>query len=213
MRASTRRLLESVAVRYPCVVISGRSREDVAGRVACAPVWHVCGNHGLEPWGQLPGYVPQVRAWKARLQSALQPLQGVSIEDKTYSLTVHYRAARRKRLVTTLIENELRRLRGARCVPGKECVSVVPRDAPHKGIAIDRARRLLACDRVIFVGDDETDEDGFAAAPPGQLLGIRVGRLRGSKAGFHITRQAEIDLLLRALLSLRQARAWPQRLS
>ena len=52
MRARTRRLLVAVAERYPCVVISGRSRDDVASRIETVPVWHVSGNHGLEPWGQ-----------------------------------------------------------------------------------------------------------------------------------------------------------------
>src|SRR5688572_28246449 len=56
MRPGTRRLLASVARRYPCVVISGRARHDVLSRVGGVPVWHVSGNHGLEPWAQNAEY-------------------------------------------------------------------------------------------------------------------------------------------------------------
>ena len=35
---------------YPCVVISGRSRDDVGRRLRGVPLAGVVGNHGLEPW-------------------------------------------------------------------------------------------------------------------------------------------------------------------
>jgi len=47
MRRSTRRLLGSVARRYPCVVISGRARLDLAKRVRSLSIVHLAGNHGL----------------------------------------------------------------------------------------------------------------------------------------------------------------------
>ena len=43
-------------------------------------------------------------------------------------------------------------------------------DAPHKGLALERERAHFACDTVIYVGDDETDEDVFRLDRPGQLL-------------------------------------------
>jgi trehalose 6-phosphate phosphatase len=45
MRASTSRLLASVARRYPCVVISGRARDDLARHVGDIPVRQLSGNH------------------------------------------------------------------------------------------------------------------------------------------------------------------------
>src|SRR5262245_9730135 len=50
MRESTRNLLDHVARAYPCVVISGRARADVASRLGGAPVRDVVGNHGSEPF-------------------------------------------------------------------------------------------------------------------------------------------------------------------
>src|SRR5436190_1960409 len=67
MRPTTRRLLQRVAQRYPCVVISGRSRDDLVGRLHDIPVVHVSGNHGLEPWAEQRQYVRRVQRWAKQL--------------------------------------------------------------------------------------------------------------------------------------------------
>lgn len=203
LRGRTRRLLIDVAHRYPCVVISGRGRDDVAKRLKGIPVWHVFGNHGLEPWGQDIAYRKQVRKWLDHLERRLPSYAGLIIEDKTYSLAIHYRRVRQKRLVMQAINDAIFDLHGSRVVGGKQAVNLVPRDAPHKGIALKRARRLLACDSAIYVGDDDTDEDAFGAAAPERLLSIRIGATRTSSAHYYLKSQYEIDSLLRMLVRLR----------
>jgi trehalose 6-phosphate phosphatase len=206
MRARTRQLLVAVAQRYPCIVISGRSRDDVSSRIDSVPVWHVSGNHGLEPWGEDAAYAPLVRSWVRRLRRELAPLAGVVIEDKTYSVTVHYRQARNKQRIKRTVAAAVRALRGARIIGGNEAVNLVPRGAPDKGEALERARRLLVCDTAIYVGDDETDEDAFGAARPERLLAIRIGNARRSRARYRLRDQRQIDQLLQALLALRPVR-------
>jgi trehalose 6-phosphate phosphatase len=214
LRPATRRLLASVAARYPSVVISGRARHDLAKRVGGIPVFHLSGNHGLEPWGQTAGYARRVHVWVRRLREWLAPYAGVVVEDKTYSVTIHYRNAAHTLRTIAAIDAAVRRLRGARSLGGKDAISLVPVGAPTKGAALERARRLLACDTAVYVGDDQTDEDAFSAARPDRLLGIRIGALRGSRARYYLRRQTEIDSLLRALLVFRPlrrdaaARAW-----
>ena len=203
MRPRTRQLLAAVAKRYPCVVISGRSRDDVSARVSSAPVWHVAGNHGLEPWGEEASYADRVRRWVRKLHGLLEGVEGVAVEDKTYSVTVHYRRAKHKDRVRRVVAQAVRDLRGARVVGGSEAVNVVPRGAPHKGEALERARRLLACDTAIYVGDDETDEDAFGAARSDRLLSVRIGNARRSRAAYRLKDQRQIDRFLRALLTLR----------
>jgi trehalose 6-phosphate phosphatase len=203
MRPRTRQLLSAVAKRYPCVVISGRTRDDVTARVSSAPVWHVAGNHGLEPWGEQAAYVARVRNWVRKLHRRLAALDGVTIEDKTYSLTIHYRRAKQKDRAKRAVASALRTLRGARVIGGSEAFNLVPRGAPHKGEALERARRLLACDTAIYVGDDETDEDAFAAARSDRLLSVRIGNARRSRATYRLKDQRQIDRFLRALLALR----------
>jgi trehalose 6-phosphate phosphatase len=207
MRPATRRLLISITRRYPCVIISGRSRDDLTLRVGNIPVWHVSGNHGIEPWGEHPLYPEKVRAWCSRLRRDLADHQGVAVEEKTYSLTVHYRHARSRRRAVAAIAEAIRGLQGARAVPGLEAVSVLPEEAPGKGIALERARQLLACDSAIYVGDDDTDEEAFGAAGPDRLLAIRIGRRRRSRAVYTLGRQTEIDDLLRVLLRCRPLNA------
>jgi trehalose 6-phosphate phosphatase len=206
MRPSTRRLLAAVAVRYPTVIISGRAREDLRRRVGTIPVFHLSGNHGLEPWGQESRYTRQVRGWVRRLERDLRPYSGVEVEDKTYSVTVHYRHAKPRRPAIAAIKAATRRLRGARSLGGRDAISLVPKGAPTKGAALERARRLLACDTAVYVGDDQTDEDAFSSAAPDRLLAIRVGAREGSRAQYRLRSQAEIDDLLGALVALRPMR-------
>ena len=206
MRARTRRLLTEVALRYPCVVISGRSRADVARRVDMVPAWLVSGNHGVEPWGQSARYAAQVRKWVRHLDTRLAAHQGVDIEDKRYSVAIHYRRSTNKPGAIRAIEDAVRSLKGTRMIAGKQSVSLVPEDAPHKGVALERARRLLGCDTAVYIGDDETDEDAFAAGPPNRLLSIRVGTTAPSRAAYRLKDQRDIDALLERLLRLRRLR-------
>ena len=207
LRPGTRRLLAAVAVRYPCVIISGRARQDLAQRVGSSPVFHLSGNHGLEPWAESDAYARRVHRWVAQLRASLASFPGVVIEDKTYSVTVHYRHAAGQRRTLVAIDDAVHSLQGARSLGGKHAVSLVPRRAPTKGAALERVRRLLACDTAIYAGDDQTDEDAFSAARADRLLGIRVGARRQSQARYYLRNQTEIDALLRALLTFRPRRA------
>jgi trehalose 6-phosphate phosphatase len=206
MRPRTRRLLSGIARRYPCVVISGRARADVVRRVGSIPVWHVTGNHGLEPWGQKDGYTTRVRKWVRHLEQSLAGHPGVVVEDKTYSVTVHYRNARHKARALAGITRAIGALRDVRAVDGKDAISLVPRGSANKGTALDRSRRLLVCDTAIFLGDDETDEDAFRAGTPDRLLGIRVCPDPRSRASYYVRNQEEVDQLLEALIALRPLR-------
>jgi len=86
---------------------------------------------------------------------------------------------------------------------GKLAVNLLVPNAPHKGLALERERAHFACDTVMYVGDDETDEDVFQLDRPGRLLSIRVGRKRASAAPYYIHNQGEIDRLLETLVALR----------
>jgi trehalose 6-phosphate phosphatase len=202
MRATTRRLLTLVARRYPCAVISGRARGDLARLMRGVPVRHLTGNHGLEPWAERPRYRALVRAWIRELAPRLATEPGVLIENKTYSITVHYRHARRPRRALAAILPAIHALRDTKLIAGIHAMSVVPRDAPTKRVALERTLELLRCERAIFVGDDETDEDVFALAGD-RLLTIRIGLTRGSRAHYRLRDQSEIDEFLRTLLGCR----------
>ena len=203
MRASTRRLLRHVSKLYPCVVITGRSQADALGRLRNVEVCRVVGNHGAEPSPNAEASRRRVRQWLPVLKARLSGRQGVVIEDKGLSVAVHYRQARARSLTRRAVLSAARSLKDVRLVGGKLVVNIVVPNAPHKGLALERERAHFACDTVIYVGDDETDEDVFQIDRPGQLLSIRVGRKRTSAAPYYIRNQPEIDRLLETLIAVR----------
>jgi trehalose 6-phosphate phosphatase len=204
MRHTTRRLLEELVKRYPCVVISGRAQRDVMRRLHGIGVHKIVGNHGAEPWHAKNRPASKSDRWRRLLDERLSGLRGVKIEDKGFSIAIHYRQSREKRLARSAILDAVSALGDVRLMGGNHVVNILPLGAPHKGIALERERTLLKCDTAIYLGDDETDEDVFAIDQPGQLLTIRIGQRRTSAAAYFIESQRKIDSLLRILLKLRQ---------
>lgn len=205
MRPSTRQLLARVAALYPTAVISGRAQPDVAARVGDGVVRAVIGNHGLEPAGS-PGVFEQVvRRWRGVLDDFAAKHPGVEVEDKRFSVAIHYRRSRTKKRVLRDLEAAIAVLQPVRIVGGKEVVNLLPPDAPHKGLALERLQRRLGCDTALYVGDDETDEDVFLMERRLRLLGIRVGRSETSAAPFFLPAQARIDELLGLLVEARES--------
>ncbi len=204
LRERTRTLLDACARLYPCVVISGRSRASARRLLAGLPLREVVGNHGHEPASGARELEAQVAAWQPRLERALAGLPGVSLEPKGCSLAIHYRLSRAQKRARRIILAAAAELGPLRLIAGKQVVNLLPEGAPHKGIALLEARRRLGCDTAIYVGDDADDEDVFALDEPGQLLGIRVGRHRASRATFFLRNQREIDALLAVLVALRR---------
>jgi trehalose 6-phosphate phosphatase len=206
MRLRTRNLLRRVCDLYPCAVISGRSRADVTSRLDGLAVRYVIGNHGLEPGENLSKFERLVVDARPALQEALSGQPGVDIEDKRFSLAVHYRRSRRKRDARAAIYRAVQALpRAMRTIPGKLVVNVIPERAPHKGDALLRLRANEGADTAIYVGDDATDEDVFQLDQPGRLLSVRIGRAEASAASYYLRTQRDIDTMLSRLAGLRQA--------
>jgi trehalose 6-phosphate phosphatase len=204
--APTGRLLTEVAKRYPTVVISGRALADIATRVSGIGVTRVFGNHGLESSGTLSHPHPEVRTWVEQLRTQLGDQPGVVIEDKIHSLSVHFRSAPDHEQALQVILPVVRTLPGVRIICGAAAVNLLPKDAANKGTALQRAFDETASEKAIYVGDDETDEDAFAALKPGTLLAIRIGASVESQARYHLDAQESIDLLLQAFLDSRNDR-------
>lgn len=102
---------------------------------------------------------------------------GVLVEHKRASVALHYRLAPHlESLCHDALLNAMRHLEGVELLPGKCVFEVKPRGV-HKGQAIlDFMTQVpFAGRQPVFVGDDVTDEAGFAAV---QSLGgwaIKVG--------------------------------------
>ena len=205
MRPRTAAMLAKVAKLYPCAVISGRSRADVMAKVDAIPLHAIFGNHGMEPSPNLRTWRRLAARWHAQLASSLPPIAGVVIENKGVSLAVHYRKARARAAVRRLILIAAAALPGARIVEGKMVVNALPAGAPDKGTALLSLCKRLRCKSAIYVGDDDNDEDIFALARQGRLLGIRVGRSQHTQAAYFVPNQTAVDRLLVKLAEAREA--------
>jgi len=203
IRPGTRRLLKRLTLLYPCIVVSGRGRDDVRRKLAGLEFREVIGNHGIEPWNSSRKMARAVQAWLPILKKGLEHLHGVLLENKRFSISIHYRHARHKKNVLKTITEIARSLPGARLVGGKLVINILPEGARDKGLAVKRACQEIHCQTVIYVGDDQTDEDAFVLARRGRFLTIRVGAAKSSYAHFYIRNQLEIDRLLKVLLELR----------
>jgi trehalose 6-phosphate phosphatase len=89
-------------------------------------------------------------------------------------------------------------LKRARVFGGKQVVNVVEDGVPNKGDAVAAERDRLKCSWVLYVGDDENDEDAFALE--GNIIPVRIGRKLRTHARYYLRAQNEIDTLLALLL-------------
>lgn len=210
MRPKTAQLLCKVCQLYPCAVISGRSKADVAPRLGDARVKYLIGNHGLEPGRDLSEFAGEIALVRPQLELALSHCQGVELEDKIYSLAVHYRKSRQKRQARSAIRDAVLALPLAmRIVTGKLVVNVVPERAANKGDALLELREQEAANTAFYIGDDVTDEDVFTIDQPGRLFTVRVGRSKVSAAKYFLRDQREMDALLAKLVELRDKKQRP----
>ncbi len=212
MRDETAALLAAVCKLYPCAVISGRSKKDVTSKLGNVMIKYVIGNHGLEPGPNLVAYEREMLSIRHALVASLKQVPGVELEDKRYSLALHYRHAARKYETCLTIESAVVSLNlPVRMVLGKEVVNVIPAGAPNKGDALERLSDIEGSDAILYIGDDVTDEDVFGLSDNQEdhsrdLLTVRVGQSRFSAADFFLRNQREIDRLLAKLISLRERR-------
>jgi len=198
--------LGELAKRAPTAIISGRSVDDLRERVGNT-VPYLIGNHGLEGLHVTQQVVEQARntciGWKQLIAERFGTKltrYGVFVEDKSYSLSFHYRNADRKDDARTLVFHVLAQLSPLpRIVLGKAVVNVVPAAAPHKGAALLELMYQLNCTAALYIGDDDTDEDVFSL-PDTRILTVRIGKNKSSAARFFLKKQTEITEVLRSIV-------------
>ena len=202
MRTATQEALTALtalAAVARIAVISGRARSDLK-KFLPACISYAIGNHGLEglPGGQqeLDRAAAVCEQWKTVLKPKLSQEPGLVLEDKTYSLTLHYRQATQTDQAAQTILAALEGLAPPpRVVMGKCVVNLLVGATPHKGAALLELMRMDGSEAAVFFGDDDNDEDAFEL-PAAQVLSIRVGFSAHSAAAFYLRDQSEIDRCL-----------------
>ena len=149
-----------------------------------------------------------VRTWRSQWAAALsgadapaRMADGIVVEAKKYSLSIHYRTAPEPAAARVAIEAAIARLDPKPRVIGGKCVyNLLPEGAPDKGRALALLVRHEHCDAAFFIGDDVTDEAAFVDAPPSWVT-VKVGADETSAARYFIAQQGDIDRCLGLLLA------------
>lgn len=197
--------------------VSGRSLHDLriiaehddASRVLLA------GSHGAEFWSPEEGTREPVEddgdrslrdTLRGHAEEAVDSLDGVWIEPKTFGFGVHTRLATAadaeaaRRAIDALVEREAPHWRRR---TGHNIVEYAFR---HEGkdSAVAELRRRVGATAVLFAGDDVTDEDALRSLEA-EDLGIRVGSGE-TAASARVTDIAALASLLARLAERRAAR-------
>lgn len=195
-------------------ILSGRALRPLRRLVGLRGLYYG-GNHGAELAG--PGL-----AWRddkalaarreladlaADLRERFPAGTGVLVEDKQFSVSVHYRNIRppyRRGFLARMGRLTCRRgpLRWKR---GHKVFEALPAGAAHKGDALALLARRLRAASCLAVGDDLTDEDMFRAVGRGGIA-VRVGCRAGSAADYFLRSQGEVLRLLEFVAAVRRGR-------
>ena len=212
----TRRMLSVLAGmdRFVVGVVSGRGLADLEAMVA-VPGLIYAGNHGLEMKGAGMDFVhPEAPAFEASLAEVARLLDrelanapGVLVDNKRLTLTVHFRNAPDSQgaqvdgtvVVATAPYVEAGQLKITR---GKKVVEVRPNLDWGKGKAIEKIRESCGDSPLpVFFGDDQTDEEGFAAVQEAGGLAVFVGPAREDTLALHrLDTPAEVGQVLELLV-------------
>jgi len=204
--------VRALAAENVVAIVSGRDRADVADRSGLAGL-HFAGSHGLDIAGpehtmahpEAEAAVPEVEAAEQRLREELAAVPGVVFERKRFSLAVHDRQVatgdvERVHAAVAAAEAESD---GLRVREGKRVLELLPDLDWDKGRAVDWLLDALEVDPaaslVLYIGDDETDEDAFAALA-GRGLGLHVGPgVSDTLADYRLDDPAAVERFLRWL--------------
>jgi len=211
MSRSMRSMLRRLSRHAYVVVISGRKLSDLQRRVAIRGI-SLAGNHGFEwsafgsrgykavTWGEL------VALDQARyiLRHLVQEFSGASLEDKGFTMSVHYRLVEKMSAVRfrRLVYRSLRAIPSARHLRlqrGKKIIEVRPASEWGKGACAHMLLRKKGARPTMYIGDDETDESAFSALKKHGAT-IRIGTHPITAAQYRLPNQSAVGVFLRAVL-------------
>jgi trehalose-phosphatase len=173
----TRAALRRLADRVPVAIVSGRDLDDVRAMVGIEGIAYA-GSHGfdiVDPDGErherAPDALPVLDDAELRLAPVVEGIPGAALERKRFALAVHFRRIEDPDRVNDLeaaVDQAVADSDGRlRKTGGKKIFELRPAVDWDKGKALLWLLGVLGLDRddvvPLYVGDDLTDEDAFAA--------------------------------------------------
>jgi trehalose 6-phosphate phosphatase len=192
-------------------LVSGRSLSSLIEVAEVPDRVLLVGSHGIELRLDEPGdavaldaaELERVEVLREVLEDVASGIDRVWVEQKPAGFALHTRLAseedsRRAHLVA--MEETRAELEGLTVRHGKNVLEFAVRSTT-KGEAIEHLRRYTRADRVLYAGDDVTDEDAFAALLPGDV-GVKSGA-GPTVAAFRVAGPEEIAHVIARLAELR----------
>jgi len=212
-----REILSDLARVHPTVIVSGRGREDVSELVGLDNLYYA-GSHGFDIAGPAgttvrheigPEYRPALEQAARSFEHQLSGIDGVLIEDKKFSIAVHYRQvadqdiSRIEHAVDDVVEGQPQLTK----THGKKVLEVRPQLEWDKGKAVLWLLQALNLDSrdvmPLYIGDDVTDEDAFAVLEDRGLGILVTNEPRDTYASMYLRDTEEVGKFLRLLVKLR----------
>lgn len=217
-----RQLLKKLARhrRIKLGIISGRALTDLKQKVGIGGIIY-SGNHGLEMEG--PGinfihplaeeFKPILRLISRVLTQATSNVQGVFVEHKGLTLSVHYRLAKddqeeQVRGIFNTVLAGARSIGKVKTTSGKKVLEVRPPVKWHKGKAVQLILKKYGKGGIksgtlpIYLGDDLTDEDAFEFLERCGGISIFVGEETShTRALYYVKSPAEVKGVLQIMLA------------
>lgn len=193
-------------------IISGRSLDDVRNKVGMEGLIFA-GNHGLDISGPKIQFIeptalqesPTFHALAKELSKRLNRIDGAVIEDKTLTISIHYRSVADHMLdsLRQIVNGVVAKIQKPfRLTHGHKVIEIRPTVNWNKGKAtqwiqekLDRPNSL-----VIAIGDDQTDEDIFWAFP--KDITIKVGDPNHTLARYYVDHSQQVYEFLKWLYSV-----------
>lgn len=177
-------------------LVSGRALSDIEKHIGPVPIAGA-GSHGSDIRlrdGSAVGEAPS--GFPVSIRTALTQFasdNGLDYEDKPHGGALHYRASPEKGEEAEAFARQIAEQHGWKAQSGKCVVELVKGDA-DKGSAVRALmqQQPFAGSVPIFVGDDLTDEAGFAACQQLGGFGILVGERASTQAGYKLADVASV---------------------
>ena len=173
-------------------LITGRSLSDIGEHLGRGSI-RIVGSHGAEHDDAAVAVSALSSDTTVAIASLAARWPGLLVETKPHGIAIHYRQEPDAEAAVFSVMDDIAEREGLAVRRGKMVVELGPPQA-NKGRAVARLldQPPYAGAIPVFIGDDVTDEDGFAAAAAAGGHGILVGAPRPTAAHYRLPGTREV---------------------
>jgi len=210
-----RTALRMLSRKCPVAIVSGRDLADVRKLVSLDGIFYA-GSHGFDisgPGGHIDfqqglAYLPALDRAEKSLHKRLEGVPGCQIERKRFAIAVHFRRVAEDRVadVEAAVDEVVAAHKDLRKTGGKMIFELRPDIDWDKGKALVWILRQLEMNHddvlPLYLGDDLTDEDAFAALRSRGIAILVRDESRPTAAHYAVENPKEVGVFLRELAEL-----------